>query len=422
MTMERRTAATMISDSRLTVAAGEEAVCEVLVRNVGTVVDQFTTDLVGAVSGWTTVEPAVLNLMPGRETVVRVTFAPPRTSGVLAGDVEFGVRVRSREYPELSSVEEGVIHVEPFVELEAELVPAKRSGRRKARYRLAVENGGNSDVRVEIEPVDLEEDQCEVRVDRHHFMVRPGTAAVLRVRARPHSTFLRGEPRVHPFELRVFRAEGELDENAEPVVAKGQLVQVRLVPKFVIPALLLVAALVGGAFVLWHAVLAPEIKSVATEQVSQQAADASAAAEAANAAANSADDSAKDAAADRSAVAATPAPPEPLEERLATFADPVVDGTFQRFAYTEPRGRVVQISDLMLQNSRGDVGFLRVAIGEKVLLEAGLANFTDQPYTYTNALRLEKGQSLVVLVNCVAPGPGSIRCTPAVSFSGMILP
>jgi hypothetical protein len=409
---------TQVGEPSLSVAAGAEVTTELLLHNEGSVVDQFVVDIVGPARDWVSAEPAIVNLMPGGEAVVTVRFAPPRSAEVVADAYPYGVRIRSREYPENSTVVEGHVEVEPFAAMDAELLPTKRRGSRKAKYRLAVENAGNTPVKVELDAVDPEDDQLRIRLDRNHFTVRPATVALLRVRVAPFDRFLRGDPRPHPFELRV------VPESGEPLVVKGLMTQERMLPKWVIPALAMLSVVAVALTVLWFAVLAPSVKSIATQQVSGQVDDAKKAANAANAAAAKADGSDRDAKAKLSQAAAASAAnqPKPLDFRVATFADPATDGSYQTFSFTAPGRKAMDISDIMLQNPRADKGFLRIEIGGKVLLEAGLANFTDQTYSYSKGLHVAAGQQVVVAVNCVTPGTGSVRCSPAVSFSAQVLP
>jgi hypothetical protein len=81
----------------------------------------------------------------------------------------------------------------------------------------------------------------------------------------------------------------------------------------------------------------------------------------------------------------------------------------------------MDIGDLVLQNPRGDTGFLRIRLGDDIVLETGLANFRDLDYHYVNPLHVAGGVPVVVEVNCGAPGAGAPRCTPSVSFSGTLL-
>src|SRR3954471_16602748 len=114
-----------LSNSALTVEAGQEVSFSVGVRNAGTVVDQFTVDLVGEVAVWASVDPEMVNLLPGQTGTVNVRFAPPRSSEAVAGPWTFGVRVASQEDPGGTTVEEGVLEILPFTEITAEIVPAK---------------------------------------------------------------------------------------------------------------------------------------------------------------------------------------------------------------------------------------------------------------------------------------------------------
>lgn len=411
---------TQIGEPSLSVAPGAEVTTALLLHNNGSVVDQFTVDIVGTARDWVTVEPSVVNLMPGGEATVTVRFAPPRSADVAADTYPYGVRMRSREHPEDSKVVEGHVEVQQFTAIDAELLPAKQRGSRKARYRLAVENAGNTPTRVEVEAIDPEDDQLSIRLDRGLFTVSPATVALLRVRVTPFDRFLRGDPRPHPFELRVLAESSDATNVAEPLLVKGLMTQERMLPKWVIPALAMVSVVAVAVTALWFAVLAPTVQSIATEQVAGQVSAANDAASAASAAAANAESRDREAQAKLSQAAAST--PKPMDFRLATFADPVTDGSFQSFTLTAPAGKAMDISAVIMQNPRGDKGFLRISIDGKVLLETGLANFTDQTYNYSQGLHVAAGQQVVVSVNCVTPGAGSVRCSPAVSFSALVQP
>ncbi|MFG1648176.1 hypothetical protein ACGFMK_48475 [Amycolatopsis sp. NPDC049252] len=418
------TAFTLLGETSFAVDPGAETTCEVLVRNQSPVVDQFTVDVVGDTREWTTADPPIVNLMPGTEVTLQVTFAPPRSAEVAAGGYPFGVRVQSREYPGDSAVVEGHVEVTPFTELDAELLPTKRRGSRRAKYQLAVENRGNTTIRVEVEPFDPEDDRIRIRPDRTFFSVPPARVALLGVLVRPYERFLRGDPQPHPFELKVLHESTDGTLLGEPRVVKGLMTQERMLPKWVIPALVLICALGIVLVALWYAVLVPNVKNIATSEVAGQVSQAGSAAAAAGAAASDAHGSQQSAQAQLSAAASASSAntPKPLDFRVAAFAEPVTDGSYQPFTFTAPDGRAMDVSDAVMQNPRGDKGFIRLSVGGQVLLEAGLANFTDQNYTYSKGLHVPQGVPVVVSVNCVTPGPGSVRCTPSVSFSAQVLP
>lgn len=426
------TVAVSLTEPELTVAAGAETTCTVRVRNSGQVVDQFAIDLVGDSVDWANVVPSMVNLLPGTHADVTVTFAPPKDSQVLAGAVPFGVRVASREDPHSTVVEEGLVTVEPFVEVAAELVPAKRRGRRRAKFRLAVDNTGNEGTQVEVLGADPD-DELAIELDPAAFLARPGTATIVKVRTVPHKRFLKGEPKTRPFQLLVV-ADGK-----DPVTTDGVMTHEQLMPKWLVPAAIALAALAGALVAVWFLLLKPSVESIAQDKAQEQAGQANSAAARADQAAQRADKaadsasgggadkaaattSAKNAAAGGGAAGAGGTGPAttPVSFRVATQTGPVTDGSFKNFTYTAPDHKTLDVGDLVLQNPRGDSGILRIMLGDKVVLEEGLANFRDLDYHYVTPLHLAKDQPVVVSVSCTTPGAGATQCTPSVSFSGKL--
>src|SRR5215469_8494536 len=125
------------------VVPGSQATCLVRVENTGMVVDGILLDILGDAGEWASVEPAEVNLLPGASASARISFSPPRTATLAPGEVAFGLRAMSREDPDGSTIEEGVVQVGEFTDLDLSLVPKSATGRRSARYRLIVENRGN---------------------------------------------------------------------------------------------------------------------------------------------------------------------------------------------------------------------------------------------------------------------------------------
>ncbi|MGW6278558.1 COG1470 family protein [Kribbella sp. NPDC055071] len=434
-------AATMtLSTDSVEVEPGETGGCEVTVTNTGSLVDQFSIDLVGGLREWVTIEPSTLNLMPATSGSVTVTFAPPRSPDLTAGRHAFGVRAESREDPGTSVVEEGAVEVAPYQQIVAELVPAKRRARRHAKFKLAVDNLGNNDAEVGIVLRDPD-DELRLETSQASIATKPGTATIVKLRVSPHRRFWRGEPKLLPFEV---VASPPVDE---PIRSSGVVQQEQLMPKWLLPAMAAAAVLVVAAVAAWFALLKPAVASVATEETQQQVAKAESAASKASGAASQATEAAtvaqQAAGIDSSPTpgvsnstpsptsaatgtpsvkkpAATPTGPVPLSFRVATDAKVVTDGTFQAFTYQAPPKKKIQIADLVLQNPRGDSGILRISIGKNIQLETGLANFRDLDYHYLEPLFAAEGQPVVVSVNCTAPGAGSDRCTPSVSFSGQL--
>src|SRR5260370_7413170 len=96
-----------LATKAITVTPGGEAVSEVRIRNSGTVVDQFTLEVLGDASAWAIVEPAVIPLFPGAEAVARIRFKPPKSSSVPARAVPLPVRPKSLQPPRPSLLQHG---------------------------------------------------------------------------------------------------------------------------------------------------------------------------------------------------------------------------------------------------------------------------------------------------------------------------
>ncbi|MGH4021389.1 MAG: hypothetical protein ACRDT0_19600 [Pseudonocardiaceae bacterium] len=447
-------ASTSLERRSIAVEPGGEATCSVLVRNTGTVVDQFAVDVLGDAQTWSEVDPAVVNVLPGEEATAVVRFRPPRSSDVPAGTVPFGLRVSSREDPAGSVVEEGTVEVGAFTHVRVELVPSKARGRRQAKYEVAVDNLGNHPVTVDIDTADPEE-SLRFRPEHTALTLDPGTTAFVALRVRPDERFLRGPDRPHPFQVRVTGA------GAEPAVAEGAMVQRPLLPKWLLPALAALLALLIALVVLWFTLFKPTIESAARDVAARQVQDVAATANEAKRQAEQAQVAAgggaapgeqppgdAGAGADQQGPAdGTPGAPggpegqprqEPIDFRIAVVAAPVtgdVEDEEERFVLSEselPPDKTVMVTDLVLQNPFGDSGILRILRqvsreGEEpertVLLEVGLNNFRDLDYHFVQPLRFQPGEQIVLSVNCQnppAPPGGDNSCRPAASFSGRI--
>lgn len=422
-----------LSTSDLAVAPGGDVTCQVVVRNAGELVDQFTIDVVGDAAPWAHAEPAAVNLNPGESAPVLVRFAPPRDAGVYAGPIPFGVRVISREDPHGSVVEEGVVVVGAFTDVAVELVPAKVEGARKAKYEVAVDNVGNAPVLLRLRAVDPEDD-LEFRLDRTEISLPPGTTAFVGLQARPRKTFWRGESQRRPFQVEV------VPEQGEPLAAQGTMVQRQLLPKWLLPALITLLLLAGALVALWFTVLAPAVKSAAREAMQQESKEIKEKADEAASAAGAAKNESKEAAANAGQAldalgikpgdtTATPTLPKPAEKgepvtvRIDSTSAIVANaGTFTEVTFTPPDAKkTLLIKDIFFENAKGDTGTAQLVrdVGgtRSVIRVIGLGNFRDRDEHFQEPLRFQAGEKIVFRVSCQNPQPKG-ACTPSVVLNG----
>jgi hypothetical protein len=260
-----------LANKAVTVTPGGEAVSEVRVRNSGTVVDQFTLEVLGDASAWAIVEPAVIPLFPGAEAVARIRFKPPKSSSVPARAVPFAVRVKSREDARASLVEEGVVEVGPFNDTFAELIPRTAKGRSRAHARLALDNRGNVRISARLTAADPDR-KLNFTITPSALSSEPGTASFASVRMSPKTRFLTGPPKTNPYKVIVHQ------DNLPPITVDGTMQQEGLIPPWLIPALIALAALALVLVLLWFLVIKQTIQSAATAAVAPQASAAASAA------------------------------------------------------------------------------------------------------------------------------------------------
>jgi hypothetical protein len=416
-------AAASLEPHAVDVDPGGVATCQVMVRNTGSVVDEFSFSVLGPAGSWADVEPKSLSLFPGAEGTAVVRFRPPRDATTQSGRIPFGLRVASREDPPGSVVEEGTVTVSSYGATTAELLPRTARGRRGARYEIAVDNRGNAQRTIGFAPTDPAE-ALRFEVAPSQIVVPPGSAEFVRLRVRPRSTFMRGRPKTMPFNVAV-QPEGDA-----PLALDGSFLQEALLPKWLLPALLAIAALA----LIWFFLLKPQIKSTARDAVAQPIAKANKKAaqaqQAAQVASKKADNAA--AAAEGQKPTTTTAPTttkkkkpasssgsstaanalgSPLEGRLAVKCPPTCSAATK----AAPK-QTLSVTDLVLENPEGDSGTLTVSVNGNTALVSRMDNWRDLDYHFIAPLTLKPGQSMTITVEC--QNKGKKACTAAVFFSG----
>ncbi len=398
------------------------------IRNNGEIVEGYRIEVVGAPANWVSVEPDTVSLYPGSSTTATLSFRPPRSADVPAGEQQFGVVVIPTEHPDEAVVPEGVVEVLPFFDTTAELLPRTSQGRWRGRHQVAVDNRGNVPLTIFMQGSDPA-DMLDFKVRPSGETVAPGHASFTGLKVRPVKRLWRGAPVTHPFTVQVTPADGQ------PVTLDGTHLQQPMFPPWLGKALLALLSLLLVLAALWFLLLKPTIESAAEEAVAQPVAEAKEQAKAAQAGAEKADDSAG--AAQQSAGDAqeilddieeqtgedVPARTivSPLAERLEVSAPARQDDSA---AFTVPRGTTVTLTDLVLSNPQGDFGRVAISLDDRVLFDMALENFRDIDYHFVSPIRADAGQALTVTMNCHEVGvppaqePPPEECSTAVFFGG----
>ena len=414
-----------LDTSSVQLQAGEQAVIPLQIRNNGEIVEGYRLEVVGPPAPWTTVEPASVSLFPGSSTTATVSFHPPRSAGVPAGELQFGVVVTPTEHPDEAVVPEGVIEVLPFLDTTAELMPRTSQGRGQGRHQIAVDNRGNVPVTGLLSATDpTGRLGCLVRPEA--LTVHAGEAGFADVRIRPAKRIWRGAPVTHPFVVQV------APQDSPSVQLDGTYVQQPILPSWLGRALLALLALVVLLAALWYLVLKPTIRSSAQAAVAPQVEKAARDAASAEQAAGKAGGSAGKAAGSAGEAAGSAGKAEKTRSDIEDYVKKhniAVQGTSVPFSDRLQRdtreGETRQVSsvpvaakttmnvtDLVMSNPQGDFGRVQLLLQEKTLFDMALENFRDIDYDFVAPIEVPSGQVLTMKVTCRKAGAPPEQTTP----------
>ena len=209
-----------VTSTEITVEPGSEAQCDVVVRNTGTIVDEFLIELRGEAAEWAVVEPSTLRLLPGSEGEARITLRPPRSPLARTGRTPFAVRVRSSAADGDNAVEaEGTIFVGAFTSLEASIAPQTSEALEAADYTLMMRNQGNARTEVRLAASEPDE-RLSFQFEPPSHVIEPGASAASRLRVSRRPGVSRPEQRF-PFQVLVEPAGGAA------IILDGGLIQQR---------------------------------------------------------------------------------------------------------------------------------------------------------------------------------------------------
>lgn len=398
------------------------------VRNGDDIVEAYQLEVVGAPAGWATIEPAQLTLYPGTTAQAVVVFTPPRSSQVPAGEMPFGVRVVPAEHPEATIVEEGLLTIEPFVQVEAAVRPDSRTGLRRGVYRVDLTNYGNVTEEVSIAAADPT-DRLNLTVREPIGYLPPGSTAEHRVVARSRRWLWWGQPRQLPFVVEVADPQGA-----------GQVMPATFVQRPVIsPALLkILAALLALLLLLlllWFKLLRPAVRTAARQAANEAVASP--------AQPNTAvqtppvEPSTAAGGAGRSAGAGGnngaggggtggQGGPDAANPQFSTSIQVKPrPGATDTKSFKVDQGKEFAITDVVVDNPQGDEGMLRVTANAVTVVNLGLENHRNWDYHTVTPIRIPGNAQLSVTVACRKAGsppdaPAPTTCADEVHVNGIM--
>lgn len=428
------------------VEPGATATVGVTVHNGGHQVEAYQLRVVGEPAGWATVEPSELNVYPGEEQRALLVLAPPRTSSVPAGVHPFGVQVTGTDQQDDVAVPEGRVEVLPFADVSIELTPRTSHGRGRARHEPAVDNRGNAPVPLAVAGDDPDE-AVVVTAQPGEVTVPPGGAAFVRIRVRPARRRWTGPPVTRPFRVAA-------RSRSEALAVDGAMLQEAVLPRWLGKAVAAALAVALLLTVAWLALLRPVVRTAAqaavqepvaavratAERATKDADDAKSTAGIAGRAAARAGTAANNAAADTKTLGNTLVEKRILKRsdvKQGSPGDPVADPgrsiskrlenevavtETDRALFTVPAQQVMSITDVFFENPQGDIGTVRVLIGDEVLFVKSLANFRDLDDHFVTPIALAAEKTVTFETACGKAGPAAPggRCRTALVLVGSV--
>src|SRR3954447_9479598 len=230
------------SDAAVQVAPGAVGVFTLRIRNTGGIVEGFGIEALGELAPYVDVNPPLVNVLPGQDGTATVTIRPPRASQPAAGAYALGLRVRGRQDPTATSVEEVHVTVTPFVAVDLRVVPQNAKGRRSATLRAEIGNTGNAPAAIRMVASDPD-DALAMNPAQQALTLAAGERAVHSIVMRSRNRPFRGQPEQHPFTVSALGPDG-----TGPTFT-GQYKQLPVMPSLAVSGGTVAALIAAGAAV-----------------------------------------------------------------------------------------------------------------------------------------------------------------------------
>ncbi len=238
---------------QLTVEPGGQGRTMITVRNLGTIVEGFTLQVLGeGVADWAEITPPEVQVYPEQEATAVVVFSPPAGSATQSGTFPFAVRAESVVNPETSAVAEGDLEIGRVFGLQAKITPVTSSGRWRGKHFLEITNWGNAPVQLKLTAADQDQKLA--------FLIGPevldlplGVTGHARLSVRTLSPFLRGAQLRLPFQVvgepdppEVQTGPPSMIPNPRRATLDGAFVQRPILSKLTVTVAIVTIALIAG--------------------------------------------------------------------------------------------------------------------------------------------------------------------------------
>ena len=208
----------------LSIEPGQRDRIMALVRNQGSIVDNYQLRVEGMPDDWWSIYPDTVYLVPfgtggTYEQEVEIHLHPPRSPEAEAKLWDLQVVAHSKAQSRTAASAQFGLVIKPYTETTTNLRPQRGKGRRKAHYDVAVENKANAPVLVALEGEDTD-DELDFGFNRPPHEIPPGQTVQTGMQVRPPKQIWIGRPTEHRFTIKTLTGE-QAEERlaAEPTPA-----------------------------------------------------------------------------------------------------------------------------------------------------------------------------------------------------------
>ena len=398
------------AQDEISVRPGESTSLSLAVENVGDHTESYTVIPAGLAAAWTTVTRPNITLFGGSRDVVEVVVRPPAIHTTSAGPTAVAVRVIPQGDPDEAVVAETIATVTAFDDRRITALQPVQRGRRRATFEFMVENHGNNLASCRLHLVDAS-NRVDGAFDPPAVGVAPGSASLVRLKLTAQRGFLRRSERQLDFEVEA------TEQDHAPATGRATLIQPPSIPAGTLLRVLGAIAFVLLAIVLWSGVVRPAIDDAAADAVDDRIGEMAVPSTTVATTASTQ----PEVEAEPDVVAAVDAG-EPVSYRIAV--DVGINQDRSESISVAPDSRFL-LSDVVFQNTNGDIGTAQLLRNGDVLYEIDLGAMSSANEFQPRVTPIPFGpnDNVVLAVECLAAGQTSgTGCEIAVLLGGRLVP
>lgn len=393
----------------LHVQPGETETLSLTITNLGNHTETFTLVPSGLVAGWVRLSPPVVTLFGASSEVITVTLRPPLLASTAAGPAPLTVRIIPQDEPDDVTVAETTVLIGAFHDRRVQALQPVLRGLRRATFDFLIENHGNEQASCRLHLIDTTQ-RLDGHFDPPAAGIEPGAKSLVRLRLKALHRQWRSHSRTLAFSI-------EADQQGFPTAtAQATFVQRPMVPEGLEQKFLGVAVALVVAAAAWFFILKPVVEHAAKSAVRAHGPSASATTQLGQGPPTSV---ATDTSAPINNSNGATNGAAPFNHRLELKVAPGASGSGE---YVVPGGKVLHITDVVLQNPNLDTGPASLANNDQVLIPWRLENSTgNESLPLVSPLVFNAGDKVKFTFTCNSVGDATTgTCDSAVLLSGTL--